>query len=203
MVSPNWRANQHSGHDTPPCEIIVTMLCVAHLQDNLIIVTTTYEPHFRKLALWAIHAPFCQTELSAHWVYHFVTLSNYFGTSVLHFHVWSEVGWSQFQNCSIQTLGCPKKLETWPKLTLKLILGGWPQNLLATSPSGSCGGQISWIRYNSTSRWDGKLIWAQKMRKKQVSISDKRKILPYFILKKLLLKNCFSHHFPINRKDNE
>jgi len=30
----------------------------AHLQDNLIIATTTYEPRFRKLPLWATHAPF-------------------------------------------------------------------------------------------------------------------------------------------------
>jgi len=30
--------------------------------------------------------------LGADWVYHFVTLlSNYFGTSVFHFRVWSEV----------------------------------------------------------------------------------------------------------------
>ena len=35
---------------------------------------------------------FCQTDLGADWVYHFVTLlSNYFGTSVFHFRVWSEV----------------------------------------------------------------------------------------------------------------
>jgi len=36
-------------------------------------------------------------------------------------------GGVSFQNCAIPTLGRSKKLETWPKLTWKLILGGWPQ----------------------------------------------------------------------------
>jgi len=34
-------------------------------------------------------------------------------------------------------------------------------------------------------------FWAQKMRKTQVSISDKRKILPYFILKKVITEKLF------------
>jgi len=44
--------------------------------------------------------PFCQTDLGADWVCHFVTLlPNYFGTSVFHFRVWSEVStfkWDSF-----------------------------------------------------------------------------------------------------------
>jgi len=35
----------------------------AHLQDNLIIATTTFEPRIRKLALRAIHAPFLPDRL--------------------------------------------------------------------------------------------------------------------------------------------
>ena len=35
------------------------------------------------------------------------------------------------------------------------------------------------------------LFSAQKMRKTQVSISDKRKILPYFILKKVITEKLF------------
>ena len=35
MVSPNWRANQHSEHDPPPCEIIITTLCVVWLNPML------------------------------------------------------------------------------------------------------------------------------------------------------------------------
>jgi len=31
----NWRANQHSEHDPLPCEIIITMLCVASLNPML------------------------------------------------------------------------------------------------------------------------------------------------------------------------
>jgi len=38
------------------------------------------------------------------------------------------------------------------------------------------------------------------MRKTQVSISDKRKILPYFILNKVITEKLFLHHFS---KDNE
>jgi len=41
------------------------------------------------------------------------------------------------------------------------------------------------------------------MGKTQLSMSDKRKNLPCFILKKLLLKIWLLHHFPINRKGNE
>jgi len=40
------------------------------------------------------------------------------------------------------------------------------------------------------------------MWKTQVSISDKRKILPYFILKKVITEKLFLHQCPINRKDN-
>jgi len=38
--------------------------------------------------------------------------------------------------------------------------------------------------------------WAQKMRKAQVSISGKRKILPYFILKKVITETVFYTIFP-------
>jgi len=34
-------------------------------------------------------------------------------------------------------------------------------------------------------------FWAQKMQKTQVSVSDKRKILPYFILKKVITEKLF------------
>jgi len=46
-------------------------------------------------------------------------------------------------------------------------------------------------------------FWAQKMWKTQVSISDKRKILPYFILKNIITEKLFLHYFPMNRRDNE
>jgi len=72
----------------------------AHLQDNLIIATTTYAPRFRSLLCEPSTHLFCQTDLGPDWFYHFVTLlSNYFGTSVFHFRVWSAVStfkWDSF-----------------------------------------------------------------------------------------------------------
>jgi len=65
----------------------------AYLQDNLIIATTTYMSHTLETLLYepSTHL-FCQTDLGADSVYHFVTLlSNYFSTSVFHFLVWSEI----------------------------------------------------------------------------------------------------------------
>jgi len=43
-----------------------------------------------------------------------------FGACVMSYRL----GWSEFENCAIQTLGWSKKLETWLKLTLKFMLGG-------------------------------------------------------------------------------
>jgi len=61
-----------------------------HLQDNLITATTAYEPRFRKLALSTNFS--CLNDSGADWAYHFVMLlSNYFGTFVFRFRVWSEV----------------------------------------------------------------------------------------------------------------
>jgi len=39
------------------------------------------------------------------------------------------------------------------------------------------------------------------MRKTQVSISDKTKILHYFVLTKVITEELFLHHFPRNRTD--
>ena len=57
----------------------------SHLQDNLIIATTTYELRIRKLALWAIHAPFF-TRLT--WVQTGFIISLHFCVSFSHL-VWS------------------------------------------------------------------------------------------------------------------
>jgi len=43
-----------------------------------------------------------------------------FGACVMSYRL----GWSEFENCAIQSLGWSKKLETWLKLTLKFMLGG-------------------------------------------------------------------------------
>jgi len=62
-----------------------------------------------------------------------------FGACVMSYRL----GWSEFENCAIQSLGWSKKLETWLKLTLKFMLGGWPQKPARYLALGSCGkGQI-------------------------------------------------------------
>jgi len=97
-----------------------------------------------------------------------------------------------------------KSWKKWPKLTFKLILGGWPKKTCLLPHSwGPVGVKFHEFVITQLLGEIENWFWAQKMRKIQVSVNDKRKILPYFILKKLLLKNCFLHHLPMNRKDNE
>jgi len=64
----------------------------AHLQDKLIIQLYRVWAKLQNRPLWAIDEPFLPDWLGCTLVYHFVTfLSNYFGTSVFRFRVWSEV----------------------------------------------------------------------------------------------------------------
>ena len=72
-----------------------------------------------------------------------------------------------------------------------------PKTSLQPHPRGHVGGKSNEFIVAQLQGEIENWFWAQKMRKTQVSISDKRKILPYFILKKVITEKLFFPPFSL------